>query len=114
MHNLLEYNKNYKKTTSSLWNYYRDEQTNPLSCNSESFKYKTGITGNSSNIGNGKEGYDENKAGKKETKVVIPLKHLSNFWRSLNIPLINCELELVLTWSKNCFLKLWYDSRCSY
>ena len=37
-------------------------------------------------------------------KVVILLKHLSNFWRSLNIPLINCEVELILTWSKNCVL----------
>ena len=38
------------------------------------------------------------------TKIVVPLKHLSNFWRTLNIPLINCEIELVLTWSKNCTL----------
>ena len=45
-----------------------------------------------------------NKVGKNETKVVIPLKHLSNFWRSLNIPLINSEVELILTWSKNCGL----------
>ena len=37
-------------------------------------------------------------------KVVIPLKHLSNFWKSLNISLINCEVELILTWSKNCAL----------
>ena len=37
-------------------------------------------------------------------KVVIPLKHLSSFWRTLNIPLINCEVELILTWSKNCVL----------
>ena len=48
--------------------------------------------------------YDATKAGKNETEVVIPLKHLSNFWRSLNIPLINCEVELILTWSKNCVL----------
>ena len=41
------------------------------------------------------------KVGKNETEVVIPLKHLSNIWRSLNIPLINCEVELILTWSKN-------------
>ena len=34
----------------------------------------------------------------------MPLKHLINFWRSLNIPLINCEIELILTWSKNCAL----------
>ena len=104
MYNLLEYSKNYRKTTGSLWNYYRDEPSNPLSSNSESFKYKTSITGNTYNVGDGEEGYDANKVGKNETEVVIPLKHLSNFWRSLNIPLINCEVELILTWSKNCVL----------
>ena len=104
MYNLLEYNKSYRKTTGSLWNYYRDEPSDPLSSNSESFKYKTSITGNTYNIGDGEEGYDANKVGKNETEVVIPLKHLSNFWRSLNIPLINCEVELILTWSKNCVL----------
>ena len=103
-YNLLEYSKSYKKTTRSLWNYYRDEPSNPLSTNSESFKYKTSITGNTYNVGDGEEGYDANKVGKNETEVVIPLKHLSNFWRSLNIPLINCEVELILTWFKNCVL----------
>ena len=93
-----------KKTTGSLWNYYRDEPSNPLSTNSESFKYKTSITGNTYNIGDGEANYDANKVGKKETEIVIPLKHLSNFWRTLNIPLINCEIELILTWSKNCVL----------
>ena len=39
-----------------------------------------------------------------DVKVVVPLKHLSNFWRHLNIPLINCEVELILTWFKNCVL----------
>ena len=48
--------------------------------------------------------YDANKVGKNETEVVISLKYLSNFWKSLNIPLINYELELILTWSKNCVL----------
>ena len=104
MYNLLEYSKNYKKTTGSLWNYYGDEPSNPLAFNSESYKYKTSITGNTYNIGDGEEGYDANKVGKNETEVVIPLKHLSNFWRSLNIPLINCEVELILTLSKNCVL----------
>ena len=103
-----------KKATGSLWNYYRDEPTNPLSSNPESFKYKTSITENTYNvdltiIGDGgnpipNPNYDANKFGKNETEVVIPLKHLSNFWRSLNIPLINCELELILTWSKSCVL----------
>ena len=97
MYNLLEYSKNYRKTTGSLWNYYRDEPSDPLSFNSESFKYKTSITGNTYTIGVGEAGYDENKVGKNETEVVMPLKHLSNFWRSLNIPLINFEIELILT-----------------
>ena len=64
IYNLLEYNKNYRKTTGSLWNYYRDERSNPLSCNSESFKYKTSITGNTSNVGAGEADYDANKVGK--------------------------------------------------
>ena len=104
MYNLLEYSKNYRKTTGSLWNYYRDEPSNLLSSDSESFKYKTSIQGNAYNTGTGEAGYDANKNGKNETEVVIPLKNLSNFWRSLNIPLINCEVELILTWSKNCVL----------
>ena len=102
-----------KKTTGSLWNYYRDEQSDPLSSNSKSFKYKNDVTGNtyvSQTITNDEgnqvpnPNYDANKADKKETEIVIPLKHLSNFWRNLNIPLINCEVEVILTWSKNCIL----------
>ena len=65
-------------------------------------KYKTSILGNTYNVGADEEGYDANKVGKNETEIVIPLKHLSNFWRNLNIPLINCEVTLILTWSKNC------------
>ena len=87
-----------------MWNYYRDELSNPLCSNSESFKYKTSITGKTYKVGADEANYDANKAGKNETEVVIPLKHLSNFWRSLNISLINCEVELILTWSKNCIL----------
>ena len=85
MNNLLEYSKNYKKTTGSLQNYYRDEPSNPLYPNSESFKYKRSITGNTYNvdltvIGDGgnpipNPKYDANKVGKKETENVIPLKY---------------------------------------
>ena len=102
MYNLLEYSKNYRKTTGSLRNYYRAKPSNPLSSNSESFKYKTSITGNTYNVGDSDDGYDADKVGKNETEVVIPVKHLSNFWRALNIPLIGCEIELILSWSKNC------------
>ena len=41
---------------------------------------------------------------KNDVKIVVPLKYLSNFWRHLDIPLINCEVELILTWFKNCVL----------
>ena len=54
----------------------------------ELFKYKTSITGNTYNVGDGEAGYDAAKVGKNETEVVIPLKHLRKFWRTLNIPLI--------------------------
>ena len=111
VYNLHEYSKNYRKTTGSLWNYYRDEPSNLLSSNSESFKYKTSIAGNTYNVdekitdddGNEVDNpkYDANKVGKNETEVAILLKHFS-FRRGLNIPLTNCEVELVLTWSKNC------------
>ena len=75
-----------------------------LSTGPESFKYKTSITGNTYNVDDDDDSYDANKVGKNETEIVIPLKYLSNFWRSLDIPLINCEVELILTWSKNCVL----------
>ena len=51
-----------------------------------------------------KNGETHNNLIKNDVKIVVPLKHLSNFWRSLNIPLINCEVELILTWFKNCVL----------
>ena len=86
-----------------MLNNYRDEPSNLLSSNSESFKYKTSITGNSYNIGVDDAGYDANKVDKNESEVVISLKH-RNFWRTLNIPLINCEIELIVTWPKNCVL----------
>ena len=74
-----------KKTTGSLWNYYRDEPNDPLSTNFESFKYKTSIV----------EKTPPNNDSLTDAEVVIPLKYLSNFWRSLDIPLINCEVELL-------------------
>ena len=103
MYNMFEYSENYRKTTRSLWNYYRDEPSNPLSSTFESFKYKTNITENTYYVGAGEPGYDANK-GKNETEVVILRKHLINFWKTLNIPLINCDIELILTRSKNCAL----------
>ena len=103
MYNLFEYSKNYRKTTGSLWICYRDETNSSIGgnnithsiLNSESFDYKANFMEN---------GVTHNNLTKNDVKVVVPLKYLSNFWRSLNIPLINCEVELILTWFKNCVL----------
>ena len=87
-----------------MWNYYRDEPSNPLPSNSKSFKYNTSITGNTYNLGAGEAGYDINRVGKNKTEIVVLLKHLKIFWRTLNMLLVNCEIELILTWSRNCAL----------
>ena len=112
MQNLLEYSKKYRKTTGNLWNYYRvepnnfgdDYNANPM-IKSNSFKYKSSITGKASNSNqeNGKNTEQEHAKTKKNLEFVVPLKYLSNFWRALNIPLINCEESLTLTWSKKLF-----------
>ena len=86
-----------EKTTGSLWNYNRDEPTDPLSSKSESFKCKTNITGNTYSLVAGNANCYATKVSKNETENVISLKCLSNFRRTLNIPLINCEIELILT-----------------
>ena len=95
MYNLLEYSKNYRKTTGSLWNYYRDEPNSSTDndnithsiLNSKSFDYKANFISSVTN----------NNLIKNDVKIVIPLKHLSNFWKNLNMPLINCEVELILS-----------------
>ena len=106
MHNLLEYSKNYSETSVSLWNYYRDElnnlpandyNTDPIK-NSESFKYKSSNLGKIPNNDNGNNNVIEN------VEIVVPLKHLSNFGRTLHMPLLNCEVSLTLTCSKDCAL----------
>ena len=113
MYNLLEYGKNYSKISGSFWNYYRDELTdeangnndlNKNMINSKSFKYNTSITGSTYNVTAGARWYNRNKEGTKEAEIAMPLKCLSNFWRTLDIPLINCEVSLTLTWSANCVI----------
>ena len=112
MYSLLEYSKNYRKTIRSLYNYYRDELPNDNNdnfanrnvVNSETFKYKNKITGNTYNVDAGGQGYDVNKNGTRKVELAIPLKYLGNFWRALNIPLISCEVFLELKWNKNCII----------
>ena len=122
MYNLLEYSKNYSKTSTSLWNTNdnTNDDTNDNNgpnknvINSKFFKYKTSITGSTYNVPrrtNGADGnpvnsnnYDRNKGGTREVEIAVPLKHLGNFRNSLNIPLINCEVSLALSWSANCVI----------
>ena len=105
MYNLLEYSKNYEKTSGSLFNYYRDEPkehtigvgnyaVNISIRNSKSLDYKAKIVGSLA----------DGELEKDDVKIAIPLKYLGNFWRSLDIPLINCEITLILSWYKKCVL----------
>ena len=91
-YNLIKYSDNYAKTSGSLWQYYRDEPNNNL-VNSESFKFKVKITEKTPAVDN-----------EKDVEIMVPLKYLSNFWRTLEMPLINSEVNLILTLSSTCFI----------
>ena len=71
-----------KKTKGRLCNYYRDESSNPLSSNSEPLKYKTSIAGSTYDLADCEVSYNATKVGKTDTKIVVPLTHLSNFWEN--------------------------------
>ena len=92
MYNLIEYSNNYSKTSGSLWQYYKDEPNDNLA-DSESFKSKIKITGKTPDDGN-----------TKNVELIVPLKYLRNFWRTLETSLINCEVNLILTWSSTCVI----------
>ena len=97
MYNLIECSDNFSDTSSSVWDFKRDEIVNNADVtnddNSPSFKYKASIIGNI-----------ENNGTKNGVKIAVPLKYLSNFWRSLEMPLINCKVELSLNWIENYVL----------
>ena len=101
MFNLIEYSDNYSKTSRSLWRYCKeipalDNNGNIVDFDganaTNSFNFKTKITGQT------------NDDGRIDVEIMVPLKYLSNFWRTLEMPLINCEIELILTWSRDCVI----------
>ena len=92
MYNLIEYSDNYSKTSGSLLQYYKDDPNDNIK-QSESFKSKIKITGKTHTAGN-----------TKDVEINVTLKYLSNFWRTLEMLLINCEVNLILTWSKDCVI----------
>ena len=102
MYNLKEYSDNYSKTSEILWHHYRDEpfldangavsHFPAVNNNIVSFKFKTKTSGRTEND------------GIKNTEIRIPLKYLSNFWRTREIPLIHCKINLILACSNRCFI----------
>ena len=97
MYNLIEYSDNYSDTSGSSQSFKRDVIDNNAEVsnndNAPSFKYKANLIGNT-----------ETDRTKKRVKIAVPLKYLNNFWRSLELPLINCKVELSLRWIENCVL----------
>ena len=90
MYNLIQYSDNCSDTS---WWFKRDKiiwNINLTNNSSSSFDYKSNLIGNTDADGANR---------KKDVKIVVPLKYLSNFWRSLEMPLINCKVELSLRWS---------------
>ena len=115
MYNSLEYSNNFSMTSGNLRNYYSDKQNdfankiddndNMINNNkpktSKSFEYKSKIIGSPSNNDSRLKG-----------EVVVPLKYVSNFWRSFDSSLINCEIELELGWVRNCIIsEVWRTFR---
>ena len=100
MYNLIEYSDNYQDSSATLYQYKRDEPPADIANNlatdaSSSFKNKVDLLGNP---------VIDNNVAKLNVKIVVPLKYLSNFFRSLEMPLINCKVKLNLTWKKECVL----------
>ena len=103
MYNLIEYSDNYQDSSATLYQHKRDEppdnNVDLMADNSTSFKYKVNLLGNI-NAANP----DNARVGRLNVKILVPLKYLSNFFRSLEMPLINCKIKLNLTWKKECVL----------
>ena len=98
MYNLIEYSDKYQDLSATLYQYKRDEPPDDIANdltvnNSSSFKYKVNLLGNP---------VVDGRIAKLNVKIVVPLKYLNNFFRSLDMPLINCKVKLNLTWKKEC------------
>ena len=105
MYNLIEYSYNYQDSSATLYQYKRDEPPEDdavadlTADNSDSLKYKIKLLGNVTEVAGDAVG-----VRRLNVKVVLPLKYLNNFFRSLEMLLINCKIKLNLTWKKECVL----------
>ena len=102
VYNLIDYSNNYADRSGSLWQFKRDEPPADNAyltvADSESFKYKAAHLEKTTGAIN------NTNSSVKNTKIIVPLKYLSNFWRSLEIPLVNCKIHLELNWIEDCIL----------
>ena len=89
---LIEYSDNYSKTSLGLWQYYIDEPNATLTY-SELLESKAKTTGKISA-----------NCNTKDFKMPVPLKYLSNIWKTLEMFLINCEINLIVTWLAKCII----------
>ena len=105
MYNLIEYSDSYQDSSATLYQYIQDEPleydavADLTADNSDSLKYKIKLLGNVTEVAGDAAG-----VRRLNVKVVVPLKYLSNFFRSLEMPLVNCKIKLNLTWKKECVL----------
>ena len=102
MYNLIEYSDNYSKTSGSLWQYCEDIPV--VNNNGDIVDFNGANATDSLNFKSKKTAQTCNNGRIDNVKIMVPLKYLSNFWRTLEMPLINCEVNLILTWSANCVI----------
>ena len=102
MFNLIEYSDNYSKTSGSLWQYCKD--TPALNNNGHVVIFNGANNTDSLNFKSKVIGTTNDDGDIENVEIMVPLKYLSNFWRTLEMLLINCEVELILTCSENCII----------
>ena len=101
MYNLIEYSDNYSKTSGSLWQYCKDIPA--VDNNNATSNFTENNLTDSLNF-KVKMSDQTGDDGTKNVEIIAQLKYLSNFWRTIEMPLINCEINLILTWSTNCVI----------
>ena len=101
MYNLIEYSDNYSKKSGSLWQYCKDVPA--VNNNNAIVDFTNANLTNSFNFEAKMTGQTDNN-GTKDVEIMGQIKYLSNFWRTLEMPLINCEVNLILTWYADCFI----------
>ena len=102
MYNLIEYSDNYSKTSGRLWKHYK--YIPAVNNNGDIADFNGDNATDSFNLKAKRTGQTDDDGKINNVEIMVPLKYLSNFWRTLEMPLINCEVNLILTWSADCVI----------